>query len=179
MDHTEVRKLRTELGVSQAELARATGINRTILSGYETGQLTLEGDCARRLADFFAHQGVDRSQLERVSETSPQRRQGVAVAAQLSPETVETIRTELREIERQIRTLEQADCEKGFFDGFMERDKEEREALLTLLARWRVLVLTLEGHDRPVFNTSEKPVSHADALARAYLELRDKAAAGS
>lgn len=152
MDHTQIRKLRDDLGVSQAALARATGINRTILSAFETGQLTLKGDCARRLSDFFADRGV------RVSVQPPKP----------DPALV----TELHWIEARIDEIECADCEKGFLDAFFEQEREERDELLVLLERWRVLGMALQGRVRADMPLPEKPESQAEYLALEYQKLR-------
>ena len=154
MDHEQIRKLRADLGVSQAALARATGINRTVLSGFETGQLTLKGDCARRLEDFFASRDID-------------------IAVQ-SPAPDAQLLAELRWIEQRISEIEYADCEKGLFDTFMEREREEREELLVCLARWRVLLRALQGKARADAPVPKKPVTQADYLALEYLPLREK-----
>ena len=159
MDREQIRKLRADLGVSQAALARATGINRTVLSGFETGQLTLKGDCARRLNDFFESRGV-------------------SVAVRPTPGPDPKVLAELRWIEQRISEIEYADCDKGFFDTFMdrEREREERQALLCYLTRWRVLKKALQGKARADAPVPKKPVTQADYLALAYLKLREKAA---
>ncbi len=154
MDHVQIRKLRADLGVSQAALARAAGINRTVLSGFETGQLTLKGDCARRLEDFFASRDID------IALRPP------APDAQLL--------AELRWIEQRISEIEHADCDKGFFETFMEREREEREALLCYLTRWRVLMRARQGSARADAPVPKKPVTQADYLAFEYLKLRQK-----
>ncbi len=156
MDREQIRKLRADLGVSQAALARATGINRTVLSGFETGQLTLKGDCARRLNDFFESRGV-------------------SVAVRPTPRPDPKVLAELRWIKQRISEIEYADCEKGLFDTFMEREREEREELLVCLARWRVLMRALQGKARADAPVPKKPVTQADYLAREYLKLREKA----
>ena len=159
MDHERVRKDRLELGISQAALARETGINRTVLSGFETEQLGLKGDCARRLIHFFEQRGV------RIVQPHPKP----------DPRVVE----ELEWIEQRIAEIEQADCEKGFLEAFMEREREEREELLVYLARRRVLRRALKTHDQADVAVPEKPVTQADYLALEYLKLRKKAAHGA
>jgi len=158
MDHERVRKARLDLGVSQAALARATGINRTVLSGFETGQLGLKGDCARRLIDFFEQRGIS--------------------VVQPPPKPDPTLIEELAWIEQRIAEIEQADCDKGFLEAFMEREREEREELLIYLARRRVLRRALKAHGRADVAVPEKPVTQADFLALEYLKLRKKAAHG-
>ena len=107
MDREQIRKLRADLGVSQAALARATGINRTVLSGFETGQLMLKGDCARRLKDYFASRGIKLAEPPQPPAPDPK------------------LLAELRCIEQRINEIEHADCDKGLFDTFMEREREE------------------------------------------------------
>lgn len=70
LDHDQIRKVRADLGISQAALAQATGINRTILSGFETGQLVLRDECARKLTDFFSARGVE---LEDIASSADKR----------------------------------------------------------------------------------------------------------
>ena len=154
MDREQIRKLRADLGVSQAALARATGINRTVLSGFETGQLTLKGDCARRLEDFFASRGI---------------------AIALRPQKPDPkLLAELRWIEQRIGEIERADCEKGFVGLFLEQGEKEREELFVFLARWRVLKKALLGKPRADAPVPKKPRTQADYLAREYLKLREK-----
>lgn len=156
MDHEQIRKQRLDLGISQAALARATGIHRTILSAYETGQLALKGDCARRLEDFFASRGVN-----------------VSVRP---PKPDPSLMEELQWIEGRIAEIEQADCDKGFAGLFMESAEKEREELLALLGRWRILNQTLRGKIRANRAVPKKPVSQSDFLAHEYLKLRRKLA---
>lgn len=156
MDHEQIRKLRMDLGVSQAALARATGINRTILSAFETGQLALKGDCARRLEDFFASRGTS-----------------VSVQA---PRPDPSLLQELEWIEGRISEIEQADCDKGFAGFFVESGEKEREELFVLLGRWRVLKNRLQRNDRVNTVVPKKPVSQSDFLAHEYLKLRRKLA---
>ena len=159
MDHERVRKARLELGISQAALARETRINRTVLSGFETGQLGLKGDCAERLIEFFKQRGVS------VIKQRPPR----------DPKLVE----ELGWIERQIAAIEQSDHEKGFVGFFFEDGETERQALLALYARQRVLKRALQGKTRADVAASKKAVTQADFLALEYLKLRKKAAAST
>lgn len=156
LDHQQIRKQRMDLVVSQAALARATGINRTILSAFETGQLTLKGDCARRLEDFFASRGI-------------------SVTIQL-PRPDPSLIEELRWIEGRISEIERADCDKGFAGLFMETGEREREELFVLLCRWRVLKNALQEKDRTNTAVPKKPVSQSDFLAHEYLKLRRKLA---
>ena len=182
MDHEQVSKLRADLGISQAELARATGINRTVLSGFETGQLTLEGDLARRLKDYFVHQGVELDEEEgmiipgssKSARRSLPRPQTSSVVTEPPSERDQALLAELQSVEQQIRELEPAHWDKDIFQALMGRGREEREALFALLGRWRLLVLMRQGKvgsDPPVL---KEPVTHAELLALAYTELRDK-----
>lgn len=154
MDHERIRKLRTELGVSQAELARATGIHRTILSAFETGQLGLKGDCARRIRDFFADRGM--ALPEPPKPAAPDLR----------------VVNELKWIDWQIDELQSADCDKGITGLFLESGEQEREALLVLFARRHVLQKAIRGETRADAPIPKRPVTQADYLARAYLKLQ-------
>ena len=51
-----VRRIRTERGISQEELARAVGVHRTYLGGVERGERNLTLRSVERLADRL---GVD------------------------------------------------------------------------------------------------------------------------
>jgi len=155
MDHEHIRNLRANLGISQAALARATGINRTVLSGFETGQLGLKGDCARRLIDFFEQRGI--TVVERRPVPDP------------------TLVQEVEWIEQQIAEIEQSDHEKGFVGFFFEDGEAERQALLILYARRRVLQRALQGKGRADLSVPKKPVTQADYLALEYVKLRKKA----
>jgi DNA-binding XRE family transcriptional regulator len=182
MDHEQIRKLRIDLGLSQAEVARATGINRTILSGFETGQLALQGDCARRLIDFFSHQGIavedaSRSGAVTVDGTEAPRQLilgNCVVAADLPADVAQRLLAELHWVEQRIRQLEQADSALSFLGIFTEEDEAGQKALLALHARWRVLVLKLQGKDVPEPPKSKKPVTHAESVALAYLKMRNE-----
>lgn len=48
-----LKELREEQGLSQVQLAKATGISRTALSYYEAGLRVPSIDAAAVLADFF------------------------------------------------------------------------------------------------------------------------------
>ena len=175
LDHEKVRNLRSDLGVSQAELARATGINRTVLSGFETGQLALKGDCERRMRDFFEHQGIelDRGKAPKALPKA-QTTQKQPVTAVATPQPDKRLLAEYNWLEVRIRKLEEAPCKKGFIDSFMERDKEEREELAILQARWRIVVLALQGRTSAALPALDDATKHSDALAIAYRELREK-----
>ena len=58
----------------------------------------------------------------------------------------------------------------------MESGEKEREELLVLLGRWRVLNKTLRGKVRGNTLIPKKPVSQSDFLAHEYLKLRRKLA---
>lgn len=154
MDHEHVRKYREDLGVSQAELARATGIHRTILSAFETGQLGFRGDCARRVRDFFASRGRPLPEPPKPVAPDP------------------AVLDELKWIDQRIDELARADCDKGITGFFLETGENEREALLILFARRHVLQKVLRGESRADAPVPKKPVTQADLLAREYLKLR-------
>lgn len=154
MDHERVRKYREDLGVSQAELARATGIHRTILSAFETGQLGFKGDCARRIRDFFASRGRPLPEPPKPSAPDP----GVL--------------EELRWIDQRIDEISGSDCDKGFTGFLLETGEDERETLLTLFARRHVLQRVVRGEARADAPVPKKPVTQADYLAREYQKLR-------
>lgn len=154
MDHERVRKYREDLGVSQAELARATGIHRTILSAFETGQLGFKGDCARRVRDFFASRGNPLPEPPKPAAPDP----GVL--------------GELRWIDQQIDEIAGSGCDKGLAGFFLETAENEREALLILFARRHVLQKVLRGEAQLDAPAPKKPVTQADYLAREYLKLR-------
>lgn len=154
MDHKQIRKQRLDLGVSQATLAKATRIHRTILSAFETGQLVLKGDCAKRLEGFFASRGV-------------------SIAVQ-PPRPDPSLIEELQWIEARIGEIEEGDCDKGFAGFFGESGEEEREELLVLLERWRILKETLKGKVPANTTPPKEPVSQSDFLAREYQKLRRK-----
>lgn len=178
IDCEKVRNLRGDLGISQAELARATGINRTVLSGFETGQLVLKGDCERRMRDFFEHRGIELDKREAAKVlptaqiTAAQKEPVSTVAAKLPDKG---LLAEYNWLERRIRELEDAPCKKGFIGSFMERDKTEREELAILQARWRIVVLALEGRTSAPRHTTHDTNTHGYALSVAYRELREKA----
>ena len=154
MDHERVRKYRDELGVSQAELARATGIHRTIVSAFETGQLGFKGDCARRVRDFFASRGKPLPE--------PPKRPA------LDPSLVE----ELNWIDQRIDEIAESDCDKGFSGLFAESGEQEREALLVLFARRHLLQKALRGETDADAPVPKKPITQADYLAREYQKLK-------
>ncbi len=153
MDHDLIRKLRSELGISQAALARATGIHRTILSAFETGQLILKGDFARRVRNFFASRGQP-------LPAQPKR-----------PTPDPVVLDELRRIEQRIGEIECADCNKGFTGLFFEEGEKEREELFILLERRRILEKALQGKVRADAKVPKQPVSQADYLALEYLKF--------
>ena len=155
MDHEQIRKLRRELGISQAELWRAAGIHRTILSACETGQLALQGDCARRLVEFFVSRGAT-----------------VETAEPAGPDMA--LMGELERVEARIAEIEQSKIDKGFAGLFVVRSEQEREDLSAYLARWRVLVRAMSGKGQADAPILKKPVTHAEQLAYEYRKLRPK-----
>ena len=53
MIHEKIKKLRTDTGLSQEELARLIGISRPTLSQIELGERELKADEIQKLADIF------------------------------------------------------------------------------------------------------------------------------
>ncbi len=180
LDHDQIRKARADLGISQAALAQATGINRTILSGFETGQLSLGDDCARRLTDFFSDRGLDLDDIasrrderpSRISGARPRLIDNFVVAPGLSSATVEGLLTEFHSVEQQIDRLEQAKCQKGLLGIFTEECERERQEMLVLNARWRCLVLKLQGRRVPEPRSkNRRPINQAEWLGQEFSAL--------
>ncbi len=153
LDNNQVRKARDELGISQASLARQAGVNRTVLSSFETGQIALRDRVAEKLFHFFQAQGVELDDVEEAiaksaharSDKLPRIVDGILVAPALDREVVEDLFDELAKIENEIQMTESTECHRGLLGGFTSACDETFKRLLLLYARWRQTVVTLRG----------------------------------
>ena len=50
---TDIKALRREMGISQAQLAREIGVHQTAVSQWENGRTMPDADSLKRLSDFF------------------------------------------------------------------------------------------------------------------------------
>jgi len=49
----KIKKIRTENGITQTELAKVLGVGKTTISNYETGYSTPDASILKRLSDYF------------------------------------------------------------------------------------------------------------------------------
>ncbi len=151
---------RESLNVSQAEVARQTGLSRTYLSEFECGKRKLEYPWQCALSDYYGSHGWGRTEphdlfhdeLEHASLSSRSRsRFEFEISASLPKNDVDALLDEYSESCKQLEKLGQATLRKGLFGGLDEMDGlwQARHYLAKAVRQVQILQ-TLQGLELPV-----------------------------
>ncbi len=157
----QCKSARSTLGLSQAAVARATGINRTQLALFEVRRYVLEDERLRTLRAYFEAGGyqfardAEAASAATAPATSSDRSanghpdakllDGFIVASGLDEAPVEDMLAEIANNDEAIVQLAALPGRTGFWGG--EPIAADRDTSLRLMARNYLLVRGLQGRD--------------------------------
>lgn len=195
---TETIQTRNSLNLSQAAVAKATGIPRNIMSAFEQQKILLLDDMQVSLVDFFGSQGIELSadleadndpefgadEFQTDSARPPQDNHpdfrivdGYCVPSGMGQVLVEEKMAQIHDTEAQINSLLQEKVEAGGF--FEDRPSNSSEAghqlLLALHVKWACLVRQLHGHPTVMticgsIQLGDFPATHRELLVQRMIE---------
>ena len=193
----EAREL---LNLSQAKVARETGINRTYLSQFENGQRILKDAENDALYGYYDTQGLDVEGLAQTlvntgNTTSPDAqmvtindlkpaysvnpsriKDGIVVSRNLDSDTVETLMAEYYELENTIVTQLKQPVSRTFLFNDIDAQETFNTAKTVLLAcyRQRQIKLALHGQSDITNKQSSDRVNVIREFLNGKLEEIDK-----
>lgn len=162
----DAKASRTKLGLSQAAVAKATGIPRNIMSAFEQRKivmldemqialvdffeskgLTLEGSGAANEASFGAPEGRFSEERSLEEDSDVRIRDGFCIPVGLDLDDVDELLEQVHDTETEIEcSLSYEVVDDGFFSKSIASDSQARhERLVHLYTRWACLVQRLHG----------------------------------
>lgn len=166
----QVAEARRRAGLSQATVARGAGINRTVLSAFETGQLVIGEAMERGVRSFFAErdetfsddpgaagaagEGASVTQQSAVTATELWLVDGKVIPSDMDDERIEALADELVDVQDRIAGLKDRECDGDFFIGRNGSSGDDRKCfdeLKLLTARAHCLTESMQG--RPTMET--------------------------
>ena len=159
-------KAREQLKLSQALVAKETGISRSYLSQYEGSKRILEDHLISALEEFYKSNGwtADEKHQEQSVEqalNSPDHdliiADGFVVAQEaLADYILDDLLDEYYTNNAEIDRLAKQEIERGFFGGFNEESAYSECAIpLALMARQYQIIQILQGKYEPTKNISD------------------------
>ncbi|CAN5344336.1 hypothetical protein BH11PSE9_BH11PSE9_21100 [soil metagenome] len=182
------KRARRELGLSQADVIKATGIQGYKLKQWEGRGLSIELSDIRLLTDFYEEQGVDFAELtdhinrsnaaarpappSRAAEaTQPLQagftyapRPGFMISDQLTPEVIDTLMERMEANDERVGELTAEAFTTGFLGISGDTEAKLRE-LLGTLAESHVIFRCLQGRNI-VSPLRDEPKTIGDYLAK-------------
>lgn len=162
------KRARRELGLSQADVIKATGIQAYKLKQWEGRGLTIELLDIRKLADFYESQGIDLAELaEHISQAvrtfaggpadAPRAalqdgftynpRPGFVFNDQLAPELVDSLMERMEANDERIAALTGEAFNTGFFGDVTADTEAKARELIATLAENHVIFRALQGRN--------------------------------
>lgn len=151
---SEAIEARETLNLSQALVARETGMNRSYLSQFESGRRILEDRWQRKLRDHYVSMGWEqnRRQADSESPVGPAPcpgitiRDGFVIAETAAEDDLDGLLDEYHECTRLTDELGQAKLKRGFFDDLDEEGAlAQAKQYFVLTARLHAIVRELHG----------------------------------
>lgn len=182
------KRARRELGLSQADVIKATGIQGYKLKQWEGRGLSIELVDIRMLADFYEEQGVDLAELidhinrsnsagregqaDKAAEARPalqdgftyNPRPGFMISDQLAPEVIDTLMERMEANDERVSELT-AEAFKSDFLGISSDTEAKVRELLGTLAESHVIFRCLQGRNI-VSPLRDDPKTIGDYLAK-------------
>lgn len=182
------KRARRELGLSQADVIKATGIQGYKLKQWEGRGLSIELVDIRMLADFYEEQGVDLAELidhinrgnsagrEAQADKAPEARPalqegftynprpGFMISDQLAPEVIDTLMERMEANDDRVAELTEEAFTNGFLGISADTEAKVRE-LLGTLAESHVIFRCLQGRNI-VSPLRDEPKTIGDYLAK-------------
>lgn len=160
------KRIRRELGLSQTDVIKASGIQAYKLKQWEGRGLSVELADLRKLSDFYQEQGVDLDEVaQHVSRTAPGNdrapsargtlqegfthspRPGFMISDQLSPEVVEKLMECLEANDDRIAALTGEAFQSNFFGSVTDDTEAKARELIGTLAENHVIFRALQGRN--------------------------------
>lgn len=185
---------RRELGLSQNDVIRATGIQAYKLKQYESRHIQIELADLRKLSDFYAAQGVDLDELAAhlgnaagqpaVAEGSPTAdqpalkpgytytpRPGFFISDQLPAEVVDQLMIQMEVNDDRVAELVSTSYETGLFGNPTAATESKVRELFGSLAQSHLIFRALQGRSIVSPNQQEPdPKTIGDFLANWLLQ---------
>ena len=158
------------LNLSQARVAKDTGINRAYLSQFENGKRILKDAENDALYNYYDEQGLDVAELKQpqqpealpsqpelkpVYSVNPLRiKDGMVITRDLDSETVEMLMVEYYDLQQQIEQTLKQPVKRGVIFGGIDHETTFNRVLPVLLQCYRLyqLKLILQGQEAIVGN---------------------------
>lgn len=183
------RRARRELGLSQSEAIKASGIHAYRLKMWEGSGLALAASDLRKIGDFYESQGVNLAELaEHISQTqrapatgsmgapAPLQdgftytpRPGFMISDQLAPELVDKLMERMEANDDRIGELIAAAFKTGFFGDISDETEAKARELLAALAENHVIFRSLQGRNI-IAPTRDEPKTLGNYLAQLMQE---------
>lgn len=176
------KRARRELGLSQADAIKASGIQAYKLKQWEGRGLSIELADIRKLTDFYESQGVDIAEL--AAHASQERhspagvfgqalqdgftytpRPGFMISDQLAPELVDKLMERMESNDDRIGELTAAAFQSGFLGGISEDTEAKSRELVGALAENHVIFRFLQGRNI-IAPTRDEPKTLGNFLAQ-------------
>lgn len=166
----ETKLARSQLGLSQMAVCKATGIPRNIMSAFEQKKIVLLDDMQSDLVNYFESQGLDSTASEAANdsessfESAPGPhdgdlfvRDGFCIPSGLDLDNIDETLVQVHDIETEIDdSLSYRVHEDGFiFKSMSDRSRARHERLVLLYVKWACLVQRLHGRRRDVVPSSQ------------------------
>jgi len=182
------KRARRELGLSQIDVIKATGIQGYKLKQWEGRGLTIELADIRKLSEFYESQGIDIAELiDHISRSNGAGREGGASQAaearpalqdgftytprpgflitdSLPPDLVDKLMAQMEANDERIAALTIEAFDTGIFGGLTEETEGKARELLGALAENHVLFRALQGRNI-VGPIRDEPKTVGDYLA--------------
>lgn len=160
------KRARRELGLSQNDVIKATGIQAYKLKQWEGRGLSIELADLKKLSDFYDGQGADlRALADHMSRTAPADatssaarhelqdgftyapRPGFMISDQLTSEQVDALMEQMEANDDRIAVLTSEAFKTGMFGGISAESEENARELICALAENHVIFRALQGRN--------------------------------
>jgi hypothetical protein len=180
------KRARRELGMSQNDVIKATGIKAYALKFFEAERISrLEFGDAEKLIDFYETKGVNLTELAAYVGQVPQPRgaagnptpvalqdgftytprPGFMISDQLAPELVDKLMERMETNDDRIGELTAAAFQSGFLGGISEDTEAKARELIGALAENHVIFRFLQGRNI-IAPTRDEPKTLGNFLAQ-------------
>lgn len=179
------KRARRELGMSQNDAIKASGINAYKLKMWESRGLSIELADVRKLTDFYESQGVNIAELAdhagqqprgTAGEPAPLQdgftytpRPGFMISDQLAPELVDKLMERMEANDDRIGELTAAAFQAGFLGGISDDTEAKARELIGALAENHVIFRFLQGRNI-IAPTRDEPKTLGNYLAQLMQE---------
>lgn len=137
---------REMLNLSQAKVAKDTGLSRSYLSQYESGKRVLEDKWMRALKGYYENLGwvaPEPKEPDEMDVCLVRSRDGFVISEDLTDKTVESLLDEYYSNAERIEGIQQSELRRGFFGGIDEENSMKSVLAITLLSHRQFIIKQL------------------------------------